>query len=67
MEIIHPLALIVSRNIIPCLDVFIIEKKKETRKWRGRRQTFIAGANACRAIKNLTDQYQMAFAVADQY
>jgi hypothetical protein len=28
MEIIHPLALIVSRNIIPCLDVFIIEKKK---------------------------------------
>lgn len=41
--------------------------KKETRKWRGRRQTFIAGANACRAIKNLTDQYQMAFAFADQY
>jgi hypothetical protein len=66
MEIIHPLALIVSRNIIPCLDVLSL-KKKETRKWRGRRQTFIAGANACRAIKNLTDQYQMAFEFADQY
>lgn len=51
----------------PMFGCFIHWKKKETRKWRGRRQTFIAGANACRAIKNLTDQYQMAFEFAETY